>query len=220
MVAVISRMAAPSSTSVAGAGPLRTTLLRAGRDGESHQGTVESVQRPAEHRDDACQPASSLLLIPGLRTARRAAAHRTGRNPVGSGPGGNDSIAAAENRRPGARDRAQNPGLLQQRLPVETPVRRRLVGTALLNHILRQQSSSRTRQPGRNSPSEAAEHSSQPFPAVRHQELSSSQLNPKKNPFSYLPNHHSPTSGEKIGLKLSNTEGTEQHLWKPICADK
>src|ERR1017187_1642393 len=134
MVAVISRMAAPSSTSVAGAGPLRTTLLRAGRDGESHQGTVESVQRPAEHRDDACQPASSLLLIPGLRTARRAAAHRTGRNPVGAGPGGNDSIAAAENRRPGARDRAQNPGLLQQRLPVETSVRRRLVGTALLNH--------------------------------------------------------------------------------------
>ena len=154
--------------------------------------TVESVQRPAEHRDDARQPASSVLLVPGLRTVARAAAHRTGRNRVGPGPGGNDPIAAAENRRPGARDRAQNPGLLQQRLPVETSVRRRLVSPALLNHILRQPSSSRTRQPGRNSSPMAAEHSPQPLPVVRHHCITSSQLKIRKNPLLHLPKHHSP----------------------------
>jgi hypothetical protein len=41
---------------------------------------------------------------------------------------------------------------------------------------------------------------------VRHKEISSSQLNPKKNPLSHLPKHHSPTFGEKIGLEALGQE--------------
>jgi len=40
-------------------------------------------------------------------------------------------------------------------------------------------------------------------PLSPHQEISASQLHPKKNPLSYLPMHHPPPSGKKIGLELN-----------------
>jgi hypothetical protein len=48
-----------------------------------------------------------------------------------AGPGGNDPIEAAENRRPGAHDLAKNPDLLRQRLPGEISLQRRSI--ALIN---------------------------------------------------------------------------------------
>ncbi len=52
---------------------------------------------------------------------------------MGQRTGGNDPTEVAKDRRPGAHHRPAHLGPLQPRLPLETPLRGRLVGAALLN---------------------------------------------------------------------------------------
>src|SRR5437879_445892 len=127
------------------AGPkaIRTALLRAGRDGEPHQGAVEFVLGSPEHRDPARQPASSLLLLAGLCVGPCPGANRSARNGVGRSAGRNDPAEAAENRRPGAGHRPPHLGLLQRRLPLEAPVHRGLVRTPLLKNPVRPEPTAR-----------------------------------------------------------------------------
>ena len=65
-------------------------------------------------------------------------------NSVGRSASPDDPAAAAENCRAGAHDRAENPGLLQRRLSLETYVRCCWVGATLLNSRSVENATSRT----------------------------------------------------------------------------
>lgn len=95
-------------------------------------------------RVDAREPVAAILLVPRLYAAPCAAAAGTAGNPVGRSPSRDDPAAAAENCRPGARDRAENLGLLQRCLSLETYVRCCLVGATLLNSRSVENATSRT----------------------------------------------------------------------------
>ena len=114
------------ATEVGGPASLREDLLRARRDGEPHQGMpARPVRRPHLGRDHAGQPAPPVVRLDGLRAALRPAPHRAGTHAVRRGDLRHHPPQAAEDRRPGAGQRAADQDRHGVGLPLAGRVRPR-----------------------------------------------------------------------------------------------
>ena len=113
---------------------LRGRLLRPRRDGEPHQGMpARPVRRPHLGRHHARQPAAAVVRLDGLCAALRPAPHRPGRHPVRRRHLRHHPPQAAQDRRPGAHQRAPHQDRHGLRLPLPARVRSAyvLLGDAL-----------------------------------------------------------------------------------------
>ncbi len=107
---------------------LRDAVLRPRRDGEPDQGMpARPVRRPHIGRYHARQPAPAVVRLDGLCAALRAAPDRPGQYPPRQGKLRLDPAQAAEDRRPGAHQRAADQARhgLDLSLPERVPDRPR-----------------------------------------------------------------------------------------------
>src|SRR5262249_21980836 len=104
------------------------------RDGEPHQGTAQLVCRSYEHGIAACQPATSVLLRPGLRAGTCPASPGSGWHGMGASAGPYDSLALAEDRRRSATQCPSHLGQFFQCLPLERSFQYCLGRTTLLSY--------------------------------------------------------------------------------------
>ena len=89
-----------------------------GEAGEPHQGAVEFVRRPHEHRNAAGQPTAAALIDAGVCDDGGAAAAGAAGDELGAGADGDDPAGAAEDRRAGEGERAAGAFIAVERLPV------------------------------------------------------------------------------------------------------
>jgi hypothetical protein len=102
------------------AGVVRSTLLRAGRHGEPHQGAALLVCGSGQCGDDAGQSAAAVLFGDGLCVGERVAAIGAEGDGAGPGAGVDDPYQAAEDWRPSPGDGPQGLGVNGLQLSVES----------------------------------------------------------------------------------------------------